>query len=169
MKWLCMVLSLACGVAPVEHQDEPEDASVELIGDAWCSFTFSPSDAARAMTEAAAAQWGEATGCDIRIGEGGVSVELVDRITTDEGAPMCGAALRESGLVTTIQISMATADRCWRPALTLLHEMGHALAPRAPNDGHAEAGLMRAQQDPEATIVDAAAVELVCAELHCGD
>ncbi len=119
------------------------------------------------MTETAAAQWGEATGCDIHLGEGGVSVELVERITTPEGAPMCGASLRQAGLVTTIQLSMATADRCRRPALTLLHEMGHALAPHAPNDGHTQDGLMRAQQDPKATTVDAAAVAVVCGELAC--
>lgn len=119
------------------------------------------------MTEAAAAQWSEATGCDIRLGEGGVAVELVDRLVTEGGAPMCGASLRDAGLVTTIQISMATADRCRRPSLTLLHEMGHALAPHAPSNGHTPDGLMRAEQDPKATTVDAAAVAVVCGELHC--
>lgn len=130
-------------------------------------FVFTPTEAAREMTEAGVAQWRDATGLDIRIGDGGASVELADRIVTDEGAPMCGASLREGGLVVTIQVSMNTADRCRRPAQTLLHEMGHALAPHAPYDGHTPDGLMRAQQDPKATTVDPAAVSMVCDELHC--
>lgn len=112
-------------------------------------------------------QWSEATGLDLREGEGGVVVELVDGIADDEGHPMCGRSLRAEGEVVAIQISTRVADRCRRPAQTLLHEMGHALAPRAPNNGHTDAGLMRAEQDPEATTVDAAAVAMVCSEAHC--
>lgn len=164
MKWLCFAL-LACNteaaeafVAPPEPATAVESAAARL---------FAPTDEARAMTLDALLQWSEATGLDLREGEGGVAVELVDGIADDDGRPMCGRSLRSEGEVVAIQISTRTADRCRRPAQTLLHEMGHALAPHAPNDGHTTGGLMRAQQDPEATAVDAAAVAMVCAEVHC--
>jgi hypothetical protein len=115
----------------------------------------------------AMAQWSDATGLYLDESEGGVVVELLSGITDDDGRPMCGRSLRSGGEVVAIQVSTRVADRCRRPAQTLLHEMGHALAPQAPNQGHTPDGLMRAQQAPEATTVDAAAVSMVCAQVHC--
>lgn len=165
MKWLLFVL-LACNSEAVEVLPAEPDASTSEV-EAVSAWLFAPTDAARAMTETAMAQWSTATRLDLREGEGGVVVELLDGITNEKGEPMCGRSLRSGGVVVAIQISTRTADRCRRPAQTLLHEMGHALAPNAPNNGHTPDGLMRAEQDPEATTVDAEAVAMVCGELHC--
>lgn len=110
-----------------------------------CTVVFSPEESIAELAESAAEQWSEATGCDVRVGEGGVAIRFVERITNDAGDPQCGVTHRmrdESGAVVgarDIEISTNRVDRCRLTARDVLHEMGHGLAPRR---GHTTEGLM---------------------------
>ncbi len=130
----------ACGVANEAAPDvAPEQAPVR------CEVVFSPEPDIAELTENAALEWGEATGCDVHTGDGGIPVRFVARILNPAGEPQCGVTHRvrdASGAIVgakDIEVSSNLSDRCHLTARDVLHEMGHGLAPRR---GHTTEGLL---------------------------
>lgn len=136
---------------------------------ARCGAVFSADSGIAELVESAATQWSEATGCDVRLGEGGIPVSYVERIVDARGNPQCGETHRlrdDSGAilgVDFIHISTNLADRCHLHARDVLHEMGHGLA---PHRGHTTEGLMAPTWDA-VDYVDEPARAFVCSELGC--
>jgi hypothetical protein len=144
-----------------------------------CGLTLSPDAALFEETEAAAARWSAATGCDIRVGAGGVPVLAQARVFVvpdAEGARVadtdpdgtateaCGAAAGHRRQLDGWTVYVATSPRVFCPTAhgALPHELGHVLA---ASGGHAESGLMRnsATVDP----IDEASLAFVCGAFPC--
>lgn len=177
MRSLLFLAAVLIGCAASAEGSSPEltpkalSASPAPVGFA---AVFTPTEAARDLTEAAVSRWAAATGLNITVGPNGIPVDLVEHIFDPAtGDEKCGAtsyhrdANGVADAVNYVQISTSAANRCLLPQQSLLHEMAHSLAPKAPNNGHTEAGLMRSRQDPAAKSIDAAALEVVCNELPC--
>lgn len=165
---LLLAVLAACGGAPVDSRDltrqtfrQEAEAEVEAP---VCEVVFSPVPELLAETVAAAARWSAATGCDIRVGEGGIALRLVEermitpRGTEAHGRTYCPAeSCRRSELV--IEVARDHA------AMTVAHEMGHAL----------EASFAHVDDDPSALMchtggngtILASDLVLVCAALDC--
>ena len=116
----------------------PEVAAEAAPG---CSVVFSPDAELEAETAEAAARWSLATGCDIRVGEGGIRVRLVEEQmptpsgTMGHGHTYCpGEACKRSELV--IDVAREHVAR------TIAHEMGHALGSTAGHVEDDESALM---------------------------
>lgn len=161
---LAALLLCACGQQASNTIDEAVPAET-----ARCEGVFSPTEDIAPLVESGAAQWSEATGCDVRAGADGIPVAFVDRIVDAAGNPQCGETHRlrdEAGAiigVDFIHISTNRADRCHLTARDVLHEMGHGLAPHL---GHAKEGLMAPAWN-EVDYVDEIARAFVCSELGC--
>jgi hypothetical protein len=156
-----LLVGCSCGAADVAPAPEPVPAAPE------CRVVFSPELDIAELTEDAALEWSEATGCDVRTGDGGIPVRFVDRILNLKGEPQCGVTHRErdaAGAIVgakDIEISTNVGDRCHLTARDVLHEMGHGLA---PHRGHTAEGLL-APVPNGVDYVDAVSAEYVSAEL----
>lgn len=160
-----LVLTLAALVgcsAPVEPS--PETASVEAAQSAPepaplpCGTVFTPDPELLADVTAAAARWSVATGCDIRVGQGGTRVRLVSEIN-DNGTLRPGLTHYEADGVTLV-IDVIAA----RSAAVLIHEMGHVLFPRP---GHVEGETALMSHAGGNGRITAADLEYVCAGYGC--
>lgn len=154
---LVLVGSLAlvrCGSA--SPPSVPDDRQSER-SNAGCSWVFSPTDEVRAYVEPAAGRWSAATGCDIRVGEGGSPVSLVPflpRLDSPESSN--GRTERDTR---EIWLSVTSPH----PFATVAHEMGHALTNNA--GGHSEGGLMAFPIWSGA--IDETSLALVCGVVRC--
>lgn len=120
-----------------------------------CSVRFSPEPELEGATNSAASDWSAATGCEITVGPGGIPVVLADSIPDEDGAERQGST---DIARTRIQVHRL-ATRRFR---VVLHEMGHALGgEHTDTDGCLSGALGRRN------VVDAAALETVCAVLPC--
>jgi hypothetical protein len=122
-----------------------------------CGLVISPTDELSIRTTNAAARWAAATGCDVRVGEGGVPVFTVDALHTSEGKIAAGHASHdEAGACSSIEVWLYYSD-----AATVPHEIGHCLGAA----GHSPSGLMTSGAGPNQ--IDAASLALVCASAPC--
>lgn len=166
MRELLVALALCACTAPDEPAAEAERVVLPAADWRGCARVFTPEPGIAALTREAVAQWREATGCDLRVAEGGIPVRYVERVLNDEGEPQCGVTrrLRVDGVIVgarEVEISASIPDRCHDVARNLLHELGHALA---PGRGHTSDGLM-APVPNDTDYVDGIAAAFVCAEL----
>ncbi len=123
------------------------------------------------MLEDAAARWATATGLDIRVGAGGVPVEVVPQAYMF-GDPVCGVTA--TNVVTGpryVQVSTEPpAGKCRSTADVLTHEVAHVIAwtfaPTAPAGSvHTHsAGLMTVGYE---TAIDGDALAALCALAPC--
>lgn len=162
MRELVVALALcACGSAEAFEEAAPPEVDASLA----CERVFSPSPELLELTTSAARQWAEATGCDVHVGEGGVAITLVPSIENEKGEPQCGATYRlhdEGGVIIGVRgAEISAAPRCRLRARDVLHEAGHALAPRR---GHTSEGLM-APAPNGVDYVDAVSAAFIADEL----
>lgn len=150
----------ASGSTPLDDAETPAPPPTEPEG---CGMVFSPVAELLEATEIAAARWSTATGCDVRVGEGGLPVTEQTDMRDRDGDPVNGRALVYSDAVTReyarcdgLVLSTTRAER------TVAHEMGHCLGAM----GHASAGMLSEYADG-GDLIDAAALDLVCANLAC--
>jgi hypothetical protein len=101
-----------------------------------CGTVLTPDAELLEETTRVAARWSAATGCDVRVGEGGAPVRLVPEII-DNGEAVPGFTLPLEGGGFEIIVSPLRFDPRAAPNDGVLaHELGHVLHPR---DGHVEA------------------------------
>lgn len=139
--------------ADVAAQPEPEA----------CGMVFSPVPELLEATELAAARWSAATGCDVRVGEGGVPVVYVDPVADGlvgiggNGENASGGVYRYEETGACAQIGQVIEHST---AQTVAHEIGHCIG----QPGHTEDGLM----SPFAKgALNAASLERVCDVFPC--
>jgi hypothetical protein len=136
----------------VFHEAEPEP----------CGMAFDPDPEILEPARLAAARWAAATGCDITIGADGLPIVLADAsaVTLADGTPRRAVYDADVG-----EIRYRRGSIELRTAETMLaHELGHALGML----DHDETGLM-AETTELGALIDAAALEGVCAALACRD
>jgi hypothetical protein len=128
-------------------------------------MVFSPDPEPADATSDAADRWSAATGCNVRVGEGGLRVMVLDQVIGRDGLSykarvnFSGTPGNATPLVMEIRRDeLADAQRL------VLHEMGHALGGHA----HTATGVMRLSSDPNA-MIDKSSLDLVCANLACPD
>lgn len=128
---LAVLLLAACaGSEPsldATEETAPLAVAIETAPEVVCSVTFTPDPELLAETRQAAARWSAATGCDIRVGEGGIAVRLVaERMVTPEGTEGHGHTYCPTSDPCTRSGLVIDVARDHHPA-TIAHEMGHAL------------------------------------------
>ncbi len=134
----------------VLHAGEPEPAP--------CGMAFDPAPELLAATEAAAARWSAATGCDVRVEAGGVPVIVADDLRTASGK-RAAEAWRHTAAEPDVCRRIDVDSELGGP-ISVAHGLGHCLGAR----GHAESGLMA---DGAPGVIDAASLSLVCSLLDC--
>jgi len=147
------------GVEVIVPVDEPESPP--------CGMAFDPDPELLDATQRAADRWSAATGCDIRIEDGGVPVIVHDHLyaVKDPSQEICGLATctEDESAVIKLDVSLACSDT----EDTTTHEMGHALA-RLKR--HSLTGVMASGMNKNrTTVIDAASLELVCYSFECAE
>lgn len=150
----------AAGVTTVT-EDAVSVAQIDPVEAEPCGMVFSPVPELLDATVAQAARWSVATGCDIRVGEGGVPVVIAEQILAPDGTRRRGVAREESGVLVRIEIERATAIFSNTLDTILGHEIGHVLG------AHAHAGCLMASPVVNHAPICAADLEAVCASLAC--
>lgn len=163
------LLTVACATeAPTGVQPEPltaaAGAALETAPPPPCEVVFTPTAVPAFVAEVShhARRWAQATGCDIRVGGGGIRVELAraddPRLFNPTTGTFAGGAtvLLDSGITVVVPET--------HRAEAVPHELGHALA-RSARHGRDE-GLMNGVQ--VADCITASDLEYVCAALDCG-
>jgi hypothetical protein len=168
---LPLAVLVGCGGAPVDSRDLTRQSFWQAPAPAaetpggGCEVVFTPAPELRAETLAAAARWSAATGCDIRIGEGGIALRLVeDRMPTPWGTEAHGHTYcpTDDGCKRSALVIDIARDHA---AVTVAHEMGHALASTAGHVEDNESALLF-HTGGEGAIL-ACDLVLVCAALDC--
>lgn len=161
-----------CGSPPLAEQDAP--AAFSAVDDAetpgpaatepeGCGMVFSPVPELLEETEAAAARWSAATGCDVRVGEGGVPVVFVDPIADGlvgigaNGESASGGVYRYESTGACAQIGQVAGHSTGQ---TIAHEIGHCIG----QPGHTEYGLMSPYAEGP---LDATSLQRVCDVFPC--
>jgi hypothetical protein len=162
VKRLTLALLLAaCGAEPIEATGPivlTPDAEVERGPEPLPVITLSPSPELLDAATDWAARWSAATGRGIVVGDGGHRIEAQDDVLNDAGKRLCGGTRLSTG----IRVARVQAGTCPGMYETLGHELGHLLGADAHTESH---GIMDVASDPRP--IDAAALELVCANLEC--
>jgi len=175
-------LAMCCAPGPGEidadmaSPEEPGTALAAVEADAPeppCAVAFDVPPELRAQTERAAERWSAATGCDVRIDEGGIPIVVLDEILEADGSlaiDSTGGPVRARTKTVWIDGELTTArieyrrDAAHDAGRIIPHEMGHALG----GYGHTDTGLLRATPanwEP----IDAASLSLVCERLACAE
>lgn len=134
-----------------------------------CSVALEPDAAVADVTDEWAGRWSAATGCDVRVESGGIPVRGVEDTLIEDGRTRCGATRRlhrgdETIQILDVEIDLTPPEGCVGWGYTLGHELGHVIGAR----GHTESGLMVEKLSLGTVhMIDAAALELVCAEAKC--
>lgn len=170
LRSLSLVLAISvtcCGSPPLAEQDAstplddaetPAPAPTEPEG---CGMVFSPVPELLEATELATARWSAATGCDVRVGEGGVPVVFVDPIADglvgENGETAAGGVYRYELTGVCAQIGQVAE---YMTPQTVAHEMGHCIG----QPGHTEDGLMSPYAKGQ---LNAASLQRVCDVFPC--
>lgn len=163
--FLLMLAVVVSGCASAAGPDGPSDAAIVV----------SPSVAAAPFVDVAVARWRAATGLEIVVGPGGTPIELADSVSALSGYAVCANTESSgSGPIGMTVDATPPSGKCREVADTIAHELGHVIcrtyAPATTQgECHTEAGLMRsgAQSLPRDSVLDAAALEAVCAVAPC--
>lgn len=167
---LGLALAVTCCGAPAESEprESPEPATKALEPEG-CGMVFSPVPELLDATEVATARWSAATGCDIRVGEGGVPVLLTDQILDPNGVERDGWAgvVNEysppSPELAGLRGSLVVLLTGRRMPLAVLHEMAHALGQPGHIDGSGDV-LDGAAPAP---VIGPLSLESLCSVLPC--
>lgn len=141
-----LALGCACGA-------EPDGDPGPLV--------LTPDARLEQVTRDWAAKWSEATGLEVVIGDGGVPVRALDRVTTN-GVEVCGNNTITDGVPVEIQIDMTPPERCVGWGYMAGHEIGHVLA---ADPGHDDDGLMA--QRPKLGVQLTVDADYVCSRVVC--
>jgi hypothetical protein len=126
-----------------------------------CGAVFTPDLALLEETTAAAARWAAATGCDVRVGDNGIPVRLVEMLFDELGnaqPDMWGLQSWTTGGEIIIDVTGLRSES------VIPHEMGHALFPR---HGHVEDGISLMCSDGGSGQITAADLTFVCEGFPC--
>jgi hypothetical protein len=149
-----VLMGCACGEPGV---DAPVSAgaAAPAAHEPACAVVLSPAADIAPSVELAAARWSQATGCDVRLGEGGVSVVFDTPILRPDGTEAPGVT-EPGGLLVRIDPRHRRRDE------TVAHELGHVLGA-----GHTDSmGLMSGRKG-RADRIDADSLAAVCEVLSC--
>lgn len=150
-------LVAACGGAAESEPDLLATLPYVLHDEPRCALVLTPQPALADATQLAAERWSAATGCDVRVGAGGVPVVHVTGLTTTRGKRAAGA-WRHTGDNVCKRIDID--DELGGPR-TVAHEVGHCLGAH----GHASSGLTA--EGAGSGVIDAATLEHVCSQVPC--
>lgn len=159
---LVLSLSLALvrcgsGTSPLDRDGQSEHLTE---ADAGCAHGFIVDDELRALAEQSAERWSLATDCDVSVGElGPTTVRLADSVPMGEGGKEVPGWTSEDRSLVLIHSSLNPVRR-YR---TLSHELGHALGGLHTASSGALSG-----EPGRVDVIDAEALETVCAVLPCG-
>jgi hypothetical protein len=161
MRWLAIAasaLSMGCASA-TELTDAALMGPFVLHEPEPCGMAFDvQAPELLAATLTAAERWSAATGCDVRVADGGLPIIIMDELQTTAGDIAAGACRHREGE----PCSRIDIHSIYGGPRTIAHEIGHALA---GVEGHSATGLM-AEGAPGGQI-DSASLELVCRRMHC--
>jgi hypothetical protein len=157
------ILLLACGCSVAEQADP-----VPVFEEPACGMAFDVPDDVLPEAERAAQRWSAATGCDVRIEEGGIPFFSYDQLFGYESDGelyfssqagefrLCGLSLPGEWTV----VGPCTVDM----ELTSLHEMGHHLG----GEGHAaDGGAMAYGTTHVRNIINSDTLTWVCEDFPC--
>lgn len=129
------------------------------------SMSFHPEPELVAVAREDGKRWNDAAGLDIRVGDTGVPIRLVDQVYDPSGGLACGVTVVErddTGKVTGIvRIDLTRNDS---PRDCLLHEMLHAFAPQAQ---HLPEGMFAEHGDTSTWRIDPATLTEACSHVDC--
>lgn len=158
-----LLLASGCGggagVVPPPSDDGARTPPERAIYDAEpvCEVVLSPLGVLTEPTRLAAERWSAATGCDVRLGEGGAVIELALRVQRPDGSDAPGVTSPERDHV-LISSRVGEAQRF----RTVAHEVGHVLGA-----DHTASNGIQGEAAGRTDIIDAEALEQVCATLPC--
>jgi hypothetical protein len=163
------LLTVACAdeAQPVEQKTGAAGAALEapeVQEPPACEVVFTPTAIPALVAEVtlAAERWSQATGCDIRVGEGGIVVE--QSAADDPRLWNARAGRFSSGVTLFTPAGTLIVVREERVSEVIPHEMGHALA-HTSGHGSDEAGLTHGLAVTDC--IRAADLEYVCEALDC--
>ncbi len=145
------------------------DLALGAQANGQCGLRFTPDAGALDIADSGATRWSLATGCLVTTDEGGIPISTVEQAYDAEGNQVCGTTEEntiqgaEGIAVVVIEIGRTAKASCGTRERTLLHEIGHALAPGEP---HTESGLMAERANGTDTI-DESALTMICKQLAC--
>lgn len=152
---LVALLAQACAGSSSPPRDEEAPPGLALT--AACSVVLSPGPVLVEPTAAAAERWSAATGCDIRLGDGGVPVTLVLSIRRPDGSEAPGMTPADRS---RIEVNQRTGEP--QRYRTIAHELGHLLGVDAHVEGN---GIMGGEGHQD--VIDGESLAAVCAALPC--
>lgn len=120
-------------------------------------MAFSPVEALRPETDAAAERWSAATGCAVEASDAGVPIDIVASIVRPDGTQAPGVTSEERD-----RIEVNVRCRVGQRASVVLHEMGHALG-----GDHVEGDGVLSGEKGRRDVIDAASLASVCSRLDC--
>lgn len=129
--------------------------------DAGCSFELAADEALAGAVDAAAERWSAATGCQIVRGEterARARFALVPSVLRPDGSE---APAKTTADRSRVEVSARTGQR--QRQSTVLHELGHVLG----GDHTASGGVLSGAPEGRSDVIDAEALETVCARLAC--
>lgn len=149
-----------------ESADNATESAEALEAAEACGAVFTPDAELADETAAAAARWAAATGCDVRVGPGGVRVRLVAELWNELGNP-------RPGLTHSVDGRLVIDVTDLRIAPVIPHEIGHVLRLlnytrlADPHDPHVVDGVSLMCSDGGAGLITEADLLFVCEGLPC--
>ncbi len=162
---MVVVVSLAlvrCGEGPPPSlsEDRQSEQLSDGVIDAGCAFVFAVDDELVSIAEQSAARWSVATDCDVSVVDGATTaVRLAASVPMGEGGKEVPGWTSDDRTLVLIHARLDPGRR-YR---TLNHELGHALGGL-----HTASHGTLSGEPGRSDVIDAEALETVCAVLPCG-
>ena len=148
-------LLVACGSASPPSVPEGVTRG-DLNG--GCEVKLAAEPALLAYVEESAARWSLATGCDVRLADGGVEFRLASDLPFGEGGKQVPAWTRDDRKLVLVHARARETQR----ARSVPHELGHVLGGlHTLSDGVLSGGKQRRD------VIDVEALDSVCRVLDC--